>query len=542
MGYFGTEEALPSLIELKAGNWSLAYEQGKLRYFKLGELEVLRMIYPAVRDQYWRTAPAHILSESITADVDSFQVEYTASYQLEEVDYQARYLFRGNAQGQISIEMWGEAQRDFWRNRIGLCVLHPLDTCAGQALTVLHPDGRQSATQFPMLISPHQPFLEVQGMNWNPYPGCAVQLRFIGEVFETEDQRNWTDSSYKTYGTPLSIPFPAQVKQGDQLYQKITLEYHADGAITPTTRKPVEIKELEAHYSFPQLGTDWTSQLVEDTPPLPLHFLNVLVDLEKPHWHETLQVATQCARKRGLKLGLSVNLSEAGQLAQLQDELLLAQDYIQHICILSNPVPSRSLMEEVYPHLKSLLPQCPLGYGTDGFFAELNRNRPATDAFDFMQFSLNPQVHAEDTRTVIENLAAQRDALLTAQDFAVGKALYVAPITLRWRYNPNPAASIDPRQHSELLAAWLLLSLKYLAPAKNLSYFEWVGTKGILPTSGTAPLLGYLEQIQQFQPVKIIDTHSSSPLQKDLLLLENAQGQRLGFEVDFDAEKIVVLH
>ena len=33
-----------------------------------------------------------------------------------------------------------------------------------------------------------------------------------GDVFEIEDQRNWTDGSFKTYSTPLSLPFPVPVE------------------------------------------------------------------------------------------------------------------------------------------------------------------------------------------------------------------------------------------------------------------------------------------------------------------------------------------
>ena len=35
-----------------------------------------------------------------------------------------------------------------------------------------------------------------------------------GETFETEDQRNWSDASFKTYGTPLALPLPVEVTSG----------------------------------------------------------------------------------------------------------------------------------------------------------------------------------------------------------------------------------------------------------------------------------------------------------------------------------------
>lgn len=540
-GYFGTNEDLPNLLYLHSGQWKGCYESGKLRYLSCGNCEVIRMIYPAIRDQYWRTAPAQILSETIAIHEDAFQIEYQARYQLEDVDYQAHYLLQGDAQGRISIEMWGEALSDFWRNRIGLCLLHPIDSCSGKAVTILHPDGTETTATFPTFISPHQPFMGVQGMIWSPTPGVEVQIRFTGDVFETEDQRNWTDGSYKTYGTPLSIPFPVQVQKGARMYQKIQLEYQAIASLPSEDNAPVEITILEKSYPFPLLGTDWNAQMNEDTAPLPLDFLNVLLNLEQTEWRATLASVVQIAQYWGINLGLSVQLPDLTFLDKLLEAVNLAQPFIQYLSIFSQPVPSASFMEAVYQNVKATFPHLPVGYGTDGFFTELNRNRPQTEAFDFVQFSINPQVHAEDTRTLIENLSTQRDIVLTAQSFAQRKPIHVAPITLRWRYNPNPGARIDPRQHSEFAAAWTLLSLKYLAPCAALSYFEWIGEKGIWPTQGSSPLGRYLQQIQQFQPVKIIDTHSSNPLKKDCLLLENAKGERLGFEVDFDREKITCL-
>ena len=35
--------------------------------------------------------------------------------------------------------------------------------------------------------------------------GGEIVIRFEGDLFEMEDQRNWTDASYKTYSTPLRI-------------------------------------------------------------------------------------------------------------------------------------------------------------------------------------------------------------------------------------------------------------------------------------------------------------------------------------------------
>ena len=50
---------------------------------------------------------------------------------------------------------------------------------------------------------------------------AAVELReatvrFHGEVFESEDQRNWGDYSFKTYSTPQARPKPVAVAPGPE--------------------------------------------------------------------------------------------------------------------------------------------------------------------------------------------------------------------------------------------------------------------------------------------------------------------------------------
>ncbi len=40
-----------------------------------------------------------------------------------------------------------------------------------------------------------------------------------GEVFEMEDQRNWTDASFKTYCRPLALPIPYRLEPSTPVRQ-----------------------------------------------------------------------------------------------------------------------------------------------------------------------------------------------------------------------------------------------------------------------------------------------------------------------------------
>ena len=48
--YYGKNEPLPEQKTLRAGPLSLIYEAGDLRYIKLGNHEILRRVYAAIRD------------------------------------------------------------------------------------------------------------------------------------------------------------------------------------------------------------------------------------------------------------------------------------------------------------------------------------------------------------------------------------------------------------------------------------------------------------------------------------------------------------
>ena len=54
----------------------------------------------------------------------------------------------------------------------------------------------------PELISPDQPAMAIRTLSHEAAPGLSVSCRLEGDTFEMEDQRNWTDASFKTYVRP----------------------------------------------------------------------------------------------------------------------------------------------------------------------------------------------------------------------------------------------------------------------------------------------------------------------------------------------------
>ena len=142
---------------------------------------------------------------------------------------------------------------------------------------------------------------------------------------------------------------------------------------------------------------------------------------------------------------------------------------------------------------------------TKGHFAELNRNRPAGEAWDGACFSATPQVHAVDDWSVMSNVAGQFEAVKSARRILRGKGVTVSPVTLRPVWNPAATGEYeppepDPRQKLQFCAAWTVGSLDALtaAGAESVTYFETCGPGGVLDGSTTYPVFQVLEALGAF--------------------------------------------
>jgi len=172
----GKSELPERPVELRSGHLSVQYEKGAIRYIKAGDVEILRMIYSAVRDHNWGTTDPLIRDEKIETHADSFQISYVADYQQNDISFQAEYTITGSPAGHIQFTIHGIAKSSFLKNRIGFCILHPVQECAGKKCIVHHPDGSQTESEFPRYISPHQPFKNIQSMRWQPAEDIDAEL------------------------------------------------------------------------------------------------------------------------------------------------------------------------------------------------------------------------------------------------------------------------------------------------------------------------------------------------------------------------------
>jgi D-apionolactonase len=284
---YGLQEPLPQRNDLRAGPLTAVLEGGDLRYVKLGADTVVLRLYAAIRDRNWNTIEPRFLSYELDQDDDGFAVRFVAENVSNDVDFEWQGSIAGTPDGVITATLDGVARKSFLKNRIGWCVLHPMELAGVQA-TVETPQGTVEGA-FPDLISPHQPFIDMQSITHMTSSG-EIAIRFEGDLWEMEDQRNWTDASYKTYSTPLRLPYPVEIHEGDRVWQRVTIEARGGGAVVPETGGLVRVAVDPARgRTVPPIGLGVANHGVplgdEDVALLralnPAH-LHVALDLTEP--------------------------------------------------------------------------------------------------------------------------------------------------------------------------------------------------------------------------------------------------------------------
>ena len=177
---------------------------------------------------------------------------------MSENDQEFRYsaAIAGQSDGSMSFYGNGTSISGFLTNRTGFVVLHPIEGVAGAACTVEHVDGTIEETRFPFLVNPVQPMTDLRAVTHEFLPGLKVTCRMEGDTFEMEDQRNWTDASYKTYVRPLALPWPYVIAKGETIDQTVTLK--VSGTVSEIkaveSRLVLTVGEQTAGRAMPPLG------------------------------------------------------------------------------------------------------------------------------------------------------------------------------------------------------------------------------------------------------------------------------------------------
>ncbi len=452
---------------------------------------VLRGLAFVARDENWGTLPLGAAPQ-VRRSGDDIEIEASGEGDHPNGDLSWHVLFRISPKG-IEARSRVRSSKGFLTNRTGLVVLHGLAACRGQEAVITHADGRSTHSAFPVLISPHQPFMSMAAMAHRTARGTAVLIAFEGEVFETEDQRNWTDASYKTYSRPLALPFPYRIEAGETVEQSVLVAFEAGGTASATAGTEPRIEKTA---SLPRLGAGLP--VIRPVPDaslseLSLHAIALEIDPEEPEWADRL---------RQHLAAITGNIRLNCRLKGYSDPATVLNAIGS---ILSDRKPLGISLwdatQEAVDFARKLWPDTPIGGGTGAFFTELNRGT-LPSRIDYATWTTNPTVHASDDDTLGESIEPLADILATAQTKAPNLDLVIGPLTLGMRFNPNATspearraeAPPDQRQHTVLAASWLLGTITGFVDAavKELIVFEVAGPKGLVQPDGSLSPSGHL--------------------------------------------------
>lgn len=518
-------------MEIRGGALLARLEAADLRSIRWGGREVLRRVYVAIRDRDWGTVPGVVRDLDVQQQDGQTTVTFDSWHQRAEIDFRWHGTIVASPEGWIEFTMDGRAHAPFLRNRIGFCVHHPLRECKGKKCRVETARGIEEGV-FPYYVAPHQPFLGIRSVAHELAPGVEARVRFEGEIFEMEDHRNWTDGGYKIYGTPLSLPFPVEVEAGTRIRQSVRIELKNAPPLPGPRGGAVALRLAggKAH-ALPRIGFGFLRPAADDELPrlqaLSAGHLRVEAGQWRAGWAE--------AQRIGAELELAVTLegdpeTELRALATGLRDARVARALIYRRGEKSTRGRWVQLARRLLPSGWRVLG------GTNAYFAELNRERPEDTAAGAC-FSVNPQVHAFDSLSLMENLEAQADVVESAKAFMAGAEVVVSPVTLLPRFNPDatsagPAAAAppaDPRQREAFCAAWTAGSLKYLceAGAASVTYYETVGPRGLLDGPETFPVYAVFQALTGFQGGEAVPLESADPMRVLAFALRKGRRSRL---------------
>jgi len=527
---YGTTQPRPEVQRLAAGPLSLELENGAIRYVRHSGFEAIRGIDYLVRDASWRTPPATLDLVSLDESPEAFEAVLEGEVRQDEIHYRYTLTVSGRSDGTLEVAAEAEALSTFMTNRTGFVVLHPIRDTAGKPVTVTHKDGSMSETTFPQLISPGQPIFDIRALRHEVADGlfvtCRMEAAFPHDpetIYEMEDQRNWTDASYKTYVGSLLDPWPYEIAASATVNQRVTLTFEGTPrAAGDATAGPATLTLGEGTTGrLPQVGlglmpADRTAAaaaggtLAELGPA----FVAAYVEADAPDLAETLGDYASLAAALGAEVQLELILPEGRPPAEVLDTAAAAcakaglaparllacpRPYLKSIQPVG-PWPDVSDLGHIYNQVRRSFPTATVVGGMASYFTELNRKRPPAATIDAISCTTSPIVHAADDRSVMETHEALPAVIDSMAAMAPGKTVHLGPSAIAMRHNPygtataaNPdhvrvaMAEDDPRQRGLYAAAWTVgyaAAVARTGGVATLALNHLAGPSGVLAENG----------------------------------------------------------
>jgi hypothetical protein len=470
--------------KFRSGPLSFIFEDGRIRSIAVNGREIVRRMYVAVRDEYWNTIPGDISNLSLESN-GSCSIAFDSHHRLREVDFLWHGTISCTANGVLSFAMDGKALASFRRKRIGFCLLHASTLLGGQPCIVETANGTILQAAFPRFIAPWQPFPPMTSLRFKTAEGQEATIRFEGDLFEMEDQRNWSDATFKTYAPPVEPAVPEIIELGTIVRQRITItasEAPAVPAISPVSEVHMNFRAPRFAEQFINIGfladqaadrSGFPLQPVQNTIPRLVKgriFSHVRIDLHPAEagFDKEAGRAVSIAQQTALPVECAIHFSDAAEQEAVAVTRRLRSGEIPVCRFLIYHVKGPAFLDPILPAVGLVLfkafPDANLHAGTNGYFVEINRARPKAGLIDGICYSATPQVHTFDNCAVMENMPGLPETITSAMMLFPGKSRAISPLTLRPRKNPLlplKDGGPDERRNTLFAAAWLFGSIAY---------------------------------------------------------------------------------
>jgi hypothetical protein len=501
--------------ELRAGPVTAWLDGTSLRRISIDGSEIIQGIVFAVRDEAWNTIPAEIADLVVRESDGGCTATFRAAHVAPGIAFKWAASLDVLATGEVRYVLDGEFEGDAIFNRIGFNVLFAADDYAGTEYRLRTLDGDVVTDRFPTLVAAQAivdehltgfapPF---DRMELTTKDEASASLEFGGDPYELEDQRNWTDASYKAYTPPLAPSTRQTARAGDRLKQSVSIAMHRAPASRPRMTGPatIEVHEAEDGGPAPSIGVWFTSGPVSHDAE------RRLVDLAPSHLRvdvvptagsvASITDAAALARLCGANLEVALRSPSAAGDEVFDAAAAILRPHLDVVNLVLAFAPGRAGFDvataagdasRIREGLQARLGPIRVGSGTDSFFAAINRSDMTASAYETVAWSLSPTVHAADTDSIVENLAGLAAPVRTARARVGDTPIRIGPITLQTPGGPYPAgpSSVgrpDPRLTTPFAAAWAIAVTATLARehVEALTFLATTGLHGVLAEDGS---------------------------------------------------------
>ncbi len=488
---FGTAEPLEAPRVITAGPLTLELEAGALRHITFDGVEVLRGVAFLIRNVGWGTYRPEIANLQVSQDTAGFVATYDARCADDSQAFSYHADITYTVDDGLLFSVTGQADGPFHTNRLGFVVLHPLAGIAGAPVHVTHVDGTTAESRFPLHVSPAQPIFDIRALRHQVRPGVWATCTMTGDAYEMEDQRNWTDASFKTYIRPLSKPLPYTVDSEDAVVQTIALTFETAADRPPATATDGDIAltfEAADAGVLPKIGLALSPEVVPAArAALPVlrqlgpQFLICRYDARRDAGAlaDYRQLAEDLEATVTLELILPAEDAPTAEATAAATAVTAAGLDPESVSVCPAPLLMSYQPDAVWPDIPPLsafysaaraaFPATAIGGGMLSYFTELNRCWPPADSLDYVTHTTCATVHDADDRAVMETLEALPYAIATTRAKLGALDYRIGPSAIGMRHNPygadvapNPddrrvaMARNEPRHRGLFGAAWTL--------------------------------------------------------------------------------------